>query len=151
MTRILYVDDEPDIREIAELALSLDPEFEVRTVSSGEEALMAAQWQPSLILLDVMMPFMDGPATLARPRGNLATEAIPVAFVTARAQRTEIQDFTSMGAVGVIAKPFDPISLPAQARIAAPGRGASGFGGGRPAPPPRRPAGPRSTMSAPGR
>lgn len=117
MIRILYVDDEPDIREIAELALSLDPEIEVRTAASGKEALaVAAEWRPQLILLDVMMPFMDGPTTLTQLRLQPETRDIPVAFVTARAQRTEIHDFTTLGAVGVIAKPFDPISLAAQAR-----------------------------------
>lgn len=115
--RILYVDDEPDIREIAEMSLALNPEFEVRTAASGEEALtIAEQWRPQLILLDVMMPFMDGPETLARLRERPETQDIPVAFVTARAQRNEIQDFAMLGAAGVIAKPFDPISLAAQAR-----------------------------------
>jgi two-component system, OmpR family, response regulator len=117
MTRILYVDDEPDIREVAELSLSLDPEFTVRSAASGKEALaLATEWQPDLILLDVMMPGMDGPAVLARLRADAATARIPVAFVTARAQRSEMQNFATLDAVGVIAKPFDPVSLAAQVR-----------------------------------
>jgi len=117
MTRILYVDDEPDIREIAELSLSLDPDFEVRTASGGRDALATiAEWRPDLVLLDVMMPEMDGPAVLARLREDPATASLPVAFVTARAQKSEIQNFTTLDAVGVIAKPFDPVSLAAQVR-----------------------------------
>ncbi|GGD84698.1 response regulator [Tsuneonella deserti] len=117
MIRVLYVDDEPDIREIAEMALSLDPEFDVRVAASGAEALaQAAEWQPDLVLLDVMMPEMDGPAVLTRLRQDPATAAIRVAFVTARAQRSEIQNFITLDAVGVIAKPFDPITLAAQVR-----------------------------------
>lgn len=111
-TRILYVDDEADIREVAELALSLDPEFEVRSCSSGEEALtVAPEWKPDLILLDVMMPFMDGPTTLMKLRKEPATADIPVVFITARAQTEEMQKFRSIGGAGVIAKPFDPMKL----------------------------------------
>ena len=115
MTRVLYVDDEPDIREIAEMSLSLDPGFDVRTAGSGAEALeLAGEWQPDIILLDVMMPLMDGPAVLVRLRElHIAT---PVVFVTARAQRSEMQSFATLDAKGVIAKPFDPVSLAAQVR-----------------------------------
>ena len=117
MTRILYVDDEPDIREIAELSLSLDPDFDVRTAGSGREALaLAAAWRPDLIRLDVMKPEMDGPAVLARLREDAVTATIPVGFVTARAQKSEMQNFATLDAVGVIAKPFDPVSLAAQVR-----------------------------------
>ena len=117
MKRVLYVDDEPDIREIAELALGLDPEFDVRTAASGAEAIaIAREWRPEIILLDVMMPGMDGPETLSQLRGHPETLHTPVAFVTARAQRNEIQNFATLDAVGVIAKPFDPITLPVQVR-----------------------------------
>ena len=117
MTRVLYVDDEPDIREIAELALSLDPNFEVRTAASGEEALQIVDsWLPDIILLDVMMPFMDGPAVLSSLRKRDDTAQTPVLFVTARAQASEIQNFATLDAKGVIAKPFDPVSLAAQVR-----------------------------------
>lgn len=116
-TRILYVDDEPDIREIAQMALELDPQLEVRTAASGREGLAEAEsWQPDLILLDVMMPELDGPSVLERLRQHEATTAIPVVFITARAQSHEIEHFQSLGALGVIAKPFDPMSLADQAK-----------------------------------
>lgn len=117
MTRILYVDDEPDIREIAEMSLSLDPDFDVRTASGGEAALaLIAEWRPAIVLLDVMMPGMDGPAVLARLREDADTVDLKVAFVTARAQKSEIQTFATLDAVGVIAKPFAPMSLASQVR-----------------------------------
>lgn len=117
MTRILYVDDEPDIREVAELSLCLDPDFDVRTASSGALALeIVAEWVPDVILLDVMMPGMDGPSTLARLRERDATSAVPVVFVTARAQSSEMQSFATLDAIGVIAKPFDPMTLAKQVR-----------------------------------
>ena len=117
MTRVLYVDDEPDIREIAEMSLMLDPEFDVRTAASGAEALnSSAEWVPNIILLDVMMPGMDGPTTLTKLREAEATAATPVVFVTARAQQAEIQNFSTLDAKGVIAKPFDPVTLAAQVR-----------------------------------
>jgi two-component system OmpR family response regulator len=119
MTRIhiLHVDDEPDIREVAELSLGLDPVFVVRSCGSGDEALVvAAQWQPDVILLDVMMPVMDGPATLSRLRDNPLTARIPVIFMTARAQTRELDRFRGLGAIGVIAKPFDPMSLASSVR-----------------------------------
>lgn len=115
--RVLYVDDEPDIREIAEIALGLDPTFEVRTAASGEDALtLLDEWIPDVALFDVMMPGMDGPHLLAtiRKRGSLS--ALPVIFVTARAQRRELQDFGRLDSIGVIAKPFDPVTLAAQVR-----------------------------------
>jgi CheY-like chemotaxis protein len=115
--RVLHVDDEPDIREVVELSLGLDPEFETRGCSSGQEALAAAEnWVPDLILLDVMMPHMDGPTTLARLREHAHTARIPVVFMTARARASELDHFRSLGAVGVIPKPFDPMSLAGSVR-----------------------------------
>ncbi len=116
-TRILYVDDEADIREIAALSLALDESFDVKTCPSGIEALrVAPEWQPRLILLDVMMPGMDGSETLAGLRAEPRTVDIPIVFITARTQSYEVQRFLSLGAAGVIAKPFDPMTLAAQAR-----------------------------------
>jgi CheY-like chemotaxis protein len=113
--RILHVDDEADIRDIVNLSLGLNPEFEVREVGSGLEAIVAAaDWTPQLILLDVMMPNMDGPATLERLRNNSKTAGIPVFFMTARSQTPEIERFKSLGAKGVILKPFDPMTLAAE-------------------------------------
>jgi CheY-like chemotaxis protein len=115
--RILHVDDEPDIREVVELSLGLDPDFTLQGCGSGREALaVAAEWQPDLILLDVMMPVMDGPATLVQLRENDRTASIPVIFMTARAQAREVDRFRSLGAVGVVAKPFDPMTLAASVR-----------------------------------
>jgi CheY-like chemotaxis protein/HPt (histidine-containing phosphotransfer) domain-containing protein len=115
--RILHVDDEPDIREVVELSLGLDPDFTVQGCGSGKEALVvAAEWQPDFILLDVMMPVMDGPATLIQLRANARTADIPVIFMTARAQAREVDRFRSLGAVGVIPKPFDPMTLAASVR-----------------------------------
>jgi CheY-like chemotaxis protein len=115
--RILHVDDEPDIREVVDISLSLDPNFEARSCASGKEALIAAAaWKPDIILLDVMMPVMDGPATLARLRQDPRTAGIPVIFMTARAQSRELDRFRSLGVVGVIPKPFDPMALAASVR-----------------------------------
>jgi CheY-like chemotaxis protein len=110
--RILHVDDEPDIREVVDISLGLNPDFRVRQCASGTEAIAAAsEWSPSLILLDVVMPGMDGPATLAQLRKNRQTSAIPVLFMTARAQTREVEQMISLGAQGVISKPFDPMTL----------------------------------------
>lgn len=110
--RILYVDDEPDIREIAVMSLELDPELEVRSCGSGREALeILRAWSPDLILLDVVMDEMDGPATLLAIRGEPAGATVPVAFITARSQPQETERLIGLGAVGVIPKPFNPRTL----------------------------------------
>ncbi|MGU3496832.1 response regulator [Xanthobacteraceae bacterium A53D] len=110
--RVLYVDDEPDIREIVSLSLSLDPDIEAETAASGAAALERAKaGNLDLILLDVMMPEMDGPTTLGLLRAQDDTRDIPVAFVTARTQHHEVEHFRGLGAVGVVAKPFDPMTL----------------------------------------
>ena len=115
--RILLVDDEPDIREVVDVSLGLDPEFRTRACASGADALvMAARWSPSLILLDVMMPLMDGPTTLANLRNNPGTAHIPVLFLTARTQSAEIEQYISLGVQGVLSKPFDPMTLAALVR-----------------------------------
>ena len=109
---LLYVDDEPDIRQIVQMALGLAPELTIHTGESGERALMLArELHPDLILLDVMMPGLDGPATLARIRADASLARIPVVFVTAKAMPQEVSRFRALGAVGVIAKPFDPMRL----------------------------------------
>lgn len=115
--KILYVDDESDIREIAVMALEMDPAISVRSCDSGAEALaIAPQWLPDLILLDVMMPGMDGPEALTRLRRETDTAEIPVVFITARSQPEDIARFMGLGAAGVISKPFDPMILAEQAR-----------------------------------
>jgi two-component system, OmpR family, response regulator len=117
LIRILYVDDEADLREIAVMSLELDPEIEVRTAASGAEALeQAKQWQPALILLDVMMPGMDGPTTLAALRADPDTSEIPAAFITAKTHPRHVTDLKALGARAVLAKPFDPMSLAGNVR-----------------------------------
>lgn len=112
LRRILFCDDDADIRAIIELSLALDASFETRgCVSAAEVLATAAEWSPDLILLDVMMPGMDGPTALALLHGSPCTESIPVVFMTARTQAYECQRFISLGAAAVIAKPFDPMTL----------------------------------------
>ena len=115
--RVLHIDDESDVREVVEMSLNLDPEFAVRGCASGKDGLAAAaEWRPDLILLDVMMPDMDGPTTLEHLRENPQTANIPLVFMTARVQTHELAHFNSLGAVGVISKPFDPMTLAASVR-----------------------------------
>ena len=117
MIRILHVDDEPDIREIVEVSLGLDPGVSTRSCGSGREAIpVAADWQPDIILLDVMMPVLDGPATFLELQRDARTAGIPVIFMTARAQAREVDRFRALGGVGVIPKPFDPMTLAASVR-----------------------------------
>ncbi len=115
--RVLHVEDHPDMREVVRASLGLDPELESRDCESGQEALrIALDWPPDLILLDVMMPVMDGPSTLARLREDPRTAHIPVVFLTVRAQRRERDLFRTLGAAGVIPKPFDPMTLATSVR-----------------------------------
>jgi CheY-like chemotaxis protein len=127
--QVLYVDDEPDIREVAVLSLELDPGIKLRAVESGQaalELLADGRWTPNVILLDVMMPGMDGPGVLANIRAMPAHAETPVIFITASVQAEERARLLALGAIGVIAKPFDPMSLAAQFRaviaVAADGR-----------------------------
>ena len=117
LKRILYVEDEPDIQAVAKMALEMVGGFQVEVCSSGEEALQAVQsFSPDLILLDVMMPGMDGPGTLQAQRALPGVGSVPVAFMTAKVQPQEVDQYRSLGALDVIAKPFDPMQLPARVR-----------------------------------
>ena len=118
--KVLYVDDEPDIREVAKLALELDGGIEVTTASSGPEglALLDGGFMPDVVMLDVMMPGMDGPAVLAELKSRPELAQVPVVFITARAQAHELARFVSLGAIGVITKPFDPMTLSIELRAA---------------------------------
>ena len=117
LTRVLYVEDDPDIQMVAQMALEVVGGLTLRSCSSGQEALQAAaDFAPDLILLDVMMPHMDGPSTLAGLRQLPGTAATPVVFMTAKVQSAEVTYYKSLGAVGVIAKPFDPMELAQQVR-----------------------------------
>jgi CheY-like chemotaxis protein len=118
--KVLYVDDEPDIREVAVMALEMDGSMEVRSAGSGPEGLQILDegFVPDVVLLDVMMPGMDGPAVLTEVKKRPQTANTPVVFITARAQAHELSRFLALGAVGVITKPFDPMTLPAELRAA---------------------------------
>lgn len=110
--RVMIVDDEPDIREIATLSLASLHGWHILPVSSGAEAVAAAaEHQPDVVLLDVMMPGQDGPATLAALRAQETTKHLPVVFLTAKAQVRERAALEALGAAGVLAKPFDPMTL----------------------------------------
>jgi CheY-like chemotaxis protein len=110
---ILLVDDEPDIRTIAEMSLSQVGGWKTILASNGAQALeLAAKHKPDVILLDVMMPEMDGVSTFKALAAAAETRNIPVIFMTAKVQSHEKADYVGFGAAGVIAKPFDPMRLP---------------------------------------
>ena len=115
LARILYVEDEPDIRAVAQMALEAVGGFTVIACSSGSEALAAAPTaHADLLLLDVMMPGLDGPSTLKALRAMPATAGTPVIFMTAKVQAAEVAQYRELGAIDVIHKPFDPMELSAQ-------------------------------------
>lgn len=115
LTKVLYAEDEADIREIAILAIEAIGGFEIATCESGAEvSALARQFQPDLILLDVMMPIMDGPSALFALKQDSQLKDIPVVFLTAKIMNDEINHFKAMGAIDVIAKPFDPMTLATQ-------------------------------------
>ncbi len=117
LLKIMYVDDEADIRTIVEFALEDEDDFELKICASGQEALdTVGDYCPDFILLDVMMPGMDGPTTLQRLRELPDFSCLPVVFVTAKVQPHEVAHFKAIGATDVIAKPFDPMLLPEQVR-----------------------------------
>ncbi|MGL4966659.1 MAG: response regulator [Inquilinus sp.] len=112
LTRILYVEDDADIRSVAGFALEAVGGFVLAACASGEEALAQAPgFAPQLLLLDVMMPGMDGPETLAALRALPDTAATPAVFMTAKVQPQEVARFRALGAIDVISKPFDPMTL----------------------------------------
>ena len=112
---ILLVDDESDIREVAGFSLEAVGGFAVTTASSGREAIhRALAEQPDAILLDVMMPEMDGPTTFARLQRDPASRGIPVILLTAKVQAADRTRFDGLGVTAVLSKPFDPMTLPHQ-------------------------------------
>lgn len=117
LQRILYVEDDPDIQAVAKVALEIIGGFTIKICSSGDEALKeAVAFAPDMILMDVMMPGMDGPTTLTKLRELPPLAAVPSAFMTAKVQPQEVEQYMSLGAKGVIAKPFDPMTLAQQVR-----------------------------------
>ncbi len=114
---VLLVDDDEDIRAIGAIALEQVGGLTTATAANGPEALVGGRTeQPDAILLDAMMPGLDGPATLARLRADPATAHIPVIFLTARVQQQDVSGYLEAGAAGVIAKPFDPLSVADEVR-----------------------------------
>jgi two-component system OmpR family response regulator len=116
LVNILYVEDDLDIQAVAQIALEVVGGFSLKTCSSGAEAIAAIEqaYKPDLLLLDVMMPNMDGPTTLTQLRQLPLTAQTPVIFMTAKVQSSEQDYYFTLGAIGVIAKPFDPMALSAQ-------------------------------------
>ena len=115
--KVLHADDESDILEIVDLCLGLDGAMELKSCTTGERLLeMARESKPDLILLDVSMPGQDGPTTFKLLRADSRTADIPVIFITARASATDQADLMAQGAIGVLSKPFDPITLASQVR-----------------------------------
>ena len=112
MTRVLVIEDEPDIQTLIQMALEFTGGYEVSVASDGPEGLESARGgRPDLILLDAMMPGMDGFEVCRRLKGDPATAAIPVVFLTAKAQASEIEEGLQLGAAGYLTKPFDPLKL----------------------------------------
>lgn len=115
--KVLLVDDEEDIRTIGQICLSRVGGWETLVAANGNDALrIAAAERPDVVLLDVMMPGMDGPTVLARLRANADTAGIPVVFLTAKVQRGDLGHYVALGARGAIPKPFDPMRLPLEVR-----------------------------------
>jgi two-component system alkaline phosphatase synthesis response regulator PhoP len=110
--RILIIDDEADIREATQMCLEITGEWEVVLASSGPEGLLkAVEEKPDAILLDIMMPGMDGLTTMQRLRENSDTAAIPIILLTAKAQSSEQRQLSQLDIAAIITKPYDPYSL----------------------------------------
>lgn len=117
LKRVLYVEDEPNIRTVGRFALEEVGGMTVETAASGQEALEKARlFSPDVVLLDVMMPGMDGVETFRALRSQEATACVPIIFMTAKVQPQEVASYKTLGALAVIAKPFDPLTLPDEVR-----------------------------------
>jgi CheY-like chemotaxis protein len=117
LKRLIYVEDEPDIRTIAQFALTEIGGFTLEVCASGREAVeKTPAFKPDLIILDVMMPEMDGVETFKQLRSFPQLASTPIIFMTAKAMRHETACYHALGAAGVIAKPFDPLTLPDRIR-----------------------------------
>jgi len=112
LKKILYAEDEPDVQTVVELTIQCMSDYEIKICNNGKRLLECVQdYNPDLILLDVMMPEMDGPTTYKNLQADELTQNIPVMFMTAKAQVHEIEKFNNLGSLGVITKPFDPVTL----------------------------------------
>lgn len=113
--RILVIDNEPYIQEVAQICLETMASWQVITANSGNEGLMmAATHHPDAILLDIMMPDMDGITTFQKLQETTATQNIPVIFLTAKVQASDRRRYSELGIKALIPKPFDPLQLPTQ-------------------------------------
>jgi CheY-like chemotaxis protein len=113
MRRVLIIDDEQDIRAISRMSVEKVGGWEALEADSGEKGIeIAAAEVPDVILLDAMMPGMDGAATIQSLKASESTKDIPVLFLTAKLQAADVERFRELGAEGVLSKPFDPMSLP---------------------------------------
>ncbi|HEY9869272.1 MAG TPA: response regulator [Candidatus Obscuribacterales bacterium] len=113
--KVLVIEDEDDIREVACMCLADDESMEVIEAGSGKEGIRLAQEKkPDVILMDVMMPDMDGKETFKLLHNDPATSSIPVIFLTAKAMTSEVSELRALGAKGILVKPFDPLALPLQ-------------------------------------
>ena len=115
LERIMHIEDDLSIQEVARVALEIVGGFTVKSCESGSQGLAeVADFNPQLVLLDVMMPGMDGPQTLAELQKLPCMTGVPVDFMTAKAQTQEVSSYRELGAAGVIIKPFDPMTLSEQ-------------------------------------
>ncbi len=113
--RVLVIEDDDDIRELTQFSLEMVAGWEVFAAASGQQGIALAESElPDTILLDVMMPEMDGPATLQRLQANERTRPIPIIFLTAKVHAADQRRLSTLGAAALITKPFDPMMLPAQ-------------------------------------
>jgi CheY-like chemotaxis protein len=127
ISTVLLVDDDEDLRLIGKMALSDVGGWTTLLAAGGPEAIeCAARERPDVILLDMMMPDMDGAAVMSELRGTVTTADIPVIFMTAKIQRHEVEEYLALGAAGVIGKPFDPLMLAEQVRGILDGMAADG-------------------------
>lgn len=117
LERVMHIDDDLSLREVTRMALEAVGGLTVMSCSSGADGLeKLSRFAPQLVLLDVMMPQMDGPQTLHRLRQISGAENLPVVFMTTKTQPQEVQRYQQLGAAGVVSKPFDPMTLADQLR-----------------------------------
>lgn len=115
--KVLYIEDEPDIRALAEMMMESMGGFTVKSCADGMTALAEAPgFAPDLIVLDVMMPGLSGPETLAKLRELPVTAKTPAIFMTGKSQQSEIDSLMALGAIGIINKPFDPMTVAGKIR-----------------------------------
>lgn len=112
LKKILYAEDEPDIQAIVKAIIQAMSNYQIKICNNGQKLLdCVEEYNPDLILLDVMMPKMDGLGTFKHLQKNKKTKNIPVIFMTAKAQVHEVKNFSKTGVIGIITKPFDPMQL----------------------------------------